>query len=143
MENLEGFKFNKELQLRWNDMDALGHVNNALFVTYFETGRGHFMMEACKGWDWTKHMFLIGSININYYKEMLLLSKSPKIWIKTSKLGTKSFTLDYAVTSEKNNETIIHALGSTTQVMFDMKTRKTIEMEGWMRTNLSEFDNLK
>ena len=31
--------FSHRLEVRWREMDALGHVNNARYLTYFETGR--------------------------------------------------------------------------------------------------------
>ncbi len=141
MQNIECFKFNLPLQLRWNDMDALGHVNNAVFVTYFEVARGHYMLKACPGWDWHKHMFLIGNINIDLRKEMLLSAEDAQVLMRTSKIGTKSFVLEYAIISKKNNEIIVHATGTTTQIMYDMKTRKTIEVADWVRQALNNYEN--
>ncbi len=126
--------------MRWNDMDALGHVNNAIFVTYFETGRGHYMLEACPGWDWHKHMFLIGNVNVNFHKEMLMSAEKPEVHLRTSKIGTKSFTIEYAVVSQKNGETVLHASGQTTQIMYNMKTRKTIAVADWVREGLTSFE---
>ena len=140
--SFNGFKFSLPLQMRWNDMDALGHVNNAVFVTYFETARGVFMMKACPDWDWHKDMFLIANINVDLQKELLLSAQNVLVHVKTVSLGTKSFVLQYAITSEKNSETIVHATGTTTQIMFDMKTRTTIEIPDWIRTSLSEYDSL-
>lgn len=136
------FKFSLPIQMRWNDMDALGHVNNAIYITYFETARGLFMMKACPQWDWHRDMFLIGNVNVNFHKELLLTSQNVRVHVRTSKIGTKSFVLEYAITSDKNGETIIHATGTTTQIMFDMQTRKTIEVPDWVRESLTEFDNL-
>ena len=36
-----------KLQTRWRDLDAFGHVNNAVFATYIETARGTLF----KKWD--------------------------------------------------------------------------------------------
>ena len=141
MNQLNKFKFKLPLQLRWIDMDALGHVNNAIFVTYFEVARGHYMLQACPGWDWHKHMFLIGNVNVDFKKELLLSAQNAQVWMRTSKVGTKSFVLEYAVVSEKQGEIIIHATGSTTQIMFDMKTRSTIEVADWVRESLTDFES--
>ena len=141
MIDLESFKYKSPLQMRWNDMDALGHVNNAIFVTYFETGRGHYMLEACPGWDWHKHMFLIGNVNVNFHKELLMSAEKAEVWVRTSKIGNKSFTIDYAVVSQKNGETILHASGQTTQIMFDTKTRKTIAVADWVRKGLTAYES--
>lgn len=139
---IEKFNFSLPLQMRWNDLDALGHVNNALFVTYFEVARGHFMLQACSGWNWKKDMFLIANVNVDYKKELLLTADDPRVYIRTLKIGTKSFVLEYAITSKKENEIILHAIGTTTQIMFDMKTRLTIEIPDWVRKSLEDFDQL-
>jgi len=34
--------FSADIELRFRDMDAMGHVNNAVYFTYFETGRFQF-----------------------------------------------------------------------------------------------------
>ncbi len=140
--NISDFNFSIPLQMRWNDMDALGHVNNAVFVTYFEVARGVFMMKACPNWDWHKDMFLIANINVDLRKELLLSAENVKVHVKTESLGTKSFVLQYAITSEKAGETVLHASGTTTQIMFDMKSRTTMEIPDWVRNSLSEFDGL-
>ena len=33
------FRVKVDMDVRWGDMDALGHVNNARYLTFFETGR--------------------------------------------------------------------------------------------------------
>ena len=140
MQNTENFKFRFKLQLRWNDLDALGHVNNAVFVTYFEVARGHYMLQACPGWDWRQHMFLIGNVEAHFHKELLLDAQKTEVLMRTTRIGTKSFVLEYAVVSQKNGETIVHATGKTTQVMFDTKTRKTVEVADWVRKKLNDFE---
>lgn len=139
---LENFKFSIPLQIRWSDLDPLGHVNNAVYVTYFEIVRGHFMLHACPGWDWQKDMFLIGNVTVNFLKELKLTPDATAVHVRTSKIGNKSFVLEYAITSTKGEQVVIHATGHTTQIMFDMKTRATIEIPDWVRQSLAAFDGL-
>jgi acyl-CoA thioester hydrolase len=139
---LEPFNFSLPLQIRWSDLDPLGHVNNAVYVTYFEIVRGHFMLHACPGWDWQKDMFLIGNVTVNFLKELKLTPDITTVHVRTSKIGNKSFVLDYAITSQKGEERLVHATGHTTQIMFDMKTRATIEIPDWVREALAAFDGL-
>jgi acyl-CoA thioester hydrolase len=134
------YNFSFPIQIRWNDLDALGHVNNAVFVTYFEIARGFYMLHSCSWWDWKKDMFLIANITVDFHKELLLTSKDVKVFVKTSTIGTKSFVLDYIIVSESENQEVIHATGSTTQVMFDMEKRATINIPDLLRDNLLSFD---
>lgn len=138
--SLSAFKFSHPIQIRWKDLDALGHVNNAVFITYFELARGHYMPTACPGWDWHKHMFLIANVQVDYKKEVRLTTRDTKVYLRTKEMGTKSFVLEYMLASEVDGEQIIHATGSTTQIMFDIKTRTTIEIADWVRKALTEFE---
>ena len=138
--DLTQFNFHFSLQMRWNDLDALGHVNNALFITYFETARGRYMMEACPGWDWTKHMFLIANVHASFHKELLLTARNPSVYVRTSKVGNKSFELSYVIVSEGKDGKLVHASGQTTQVMFDMQTKRTIQIPDWIREQLGAYE---
>ena len=140
MTDLSNFRFHFPIQLRWHDLDALGHVNNAVFITYFEVARGHYMPTACPSWDWHKHMFLIANVEVHFRKELLLLAKNPTVHMRTAHLGNKSFVLEYILTSEKDGETIIHCDGKTTQVMIDLQTRKTKPIDDWVRQSLQAFE---
>lgn len=138
---LEKFTYKLPIQARWNDLDPLGHVNNGVFITYFELGRGRYMNIASSSWDWNKNMFLIGKISATFLKELTMLHKNPEIWVRTVKFGTKSFEIQYAVTSQKEDGThIIHATGESTQVMFDMKTKQTIPIPEWMKNDLILYE---
>ena len=139
---LNHFRFHQDLQVRWMDLDPLDHVNNSIYIQYFELGRGKYMSAASPSWDWHKNMFLIANITCDYRKELKLQDSHPKVWIKTGKLGTKSFELNYLITSMRDNITSIHATGKSIQVMFDMKTRTTIRIPDWLRGELSDFDGL-
>ncbi len=139
--NIENFKFEQELQIRWNDLDPLGHVNNAVYITYFEIARGMYMLNASVKWDWKKNMFLIGNVNVNFIKELTMFDIAPAVFMRTKKIGNKSFVLEYVIVSNTlNGEQQIHATGTTTQIMFDMRTKKTIEVQDWLKENLLSYE---
>ncbi|MBP6731369.1 MAG: thioesterase family protein, partial [Chitinophagales bacterium] len=41
------FRFKMKLDIRWSDMDEMRHVNNAVYLTYFEQARVYYFNEAC------------------------------------------------------------------------------------------------
>ncbi len=138
--DLSKFNYSLPLQMRWQDLDPLGHVNNAVFVTYFEIGRSLYMPTACPGWDWKNNMFLIANVTADFHKELLLSAKNVHVRIRTSKLGNKSFVLDYVITAGEGDQMVVHASGTTTQIMFDMKARKIIAIPDWVREALQRYD---
>lgn len=139
--NSTSFRFYHPLEIRWSDMDALGHVNNVMYIDYFQIGRGYYMNEASQTWDWFKHMFVIANISCNYVREIKLGVKYPRIGVRISKMGSKSFEIEYAIVSEgADRELILHAIGTSTQVMIDIKEKKTIELPLWLREEIMAYE---
>ena len=87
-------------------------------------------------------MFLVANVNVDFRKELLLTADDPRIMVRTSKIGTKSFVLEYAIVSKNGDDVAVYATGTTTQVMFDMKTRHTMEVPQWVRKSLTAFDKI-
>lgn len=139
--NSNNFKFSAPLAMRWNDLDALGHVNNVYYFEYFQIGRGIYMPAVSKGWDWNKNMFLIAHIECDYYKELTIRAAKPTIKIRTSSIYNKSFEIEYLITSTgKDGEEIIHAKGKSTQVFFDVAEKKSVIIPDWLRKELIEYE---
>lgn len=137
--NAENFKFSEGIQVRWTDLDPLAHVNNSIYIQYFEIARGRYMLEAAPSWNWHKDMFLLANVNCNYLQELKIGMPNTKCWVRMKEMGQKSFVLEYMITT---NENTIHTLGSSTQVMFDTKTKKTILIPEWLRSEVIAFEKV-
>ena len=136
--NSKAFTFSEGIQVRWTDLDPLAHVNNSIYIQYFEIARGKYMLKASPTWNWHKDMFLLANVNCNYIKELKIGMPDTKCWVRTKSIGKKSFVLEYMITSSDNE---LHTIGTTTQVMFDTKTKKTIEVPKWLKEELIKFEN--
>jgi acyl-CoA thioester hydrolase len=133
------FRFSQEIQIRWMDLDPLGHVNNAIYIVYFEMGRSKYMITASDTWDWHKNMFLIANVNCDYKRELKMADKHPHVHARMVKFGTKSFELEYAITSGENHE-VLHATGKSIQVMFDTNNKTTVEIPDWLKKEIRDFE---
>ena len=104
-------------------------------------GRGYYMPTACPQWDWTKHMFVIAHIECDYFKELTLYANQPTIKIRTASLGSKSFEIEYLITSfDKENNEVIHAKGKSVQVLIDTTIGKSIEIPDWLREAIMSYE---
>lgn len=131
------FKFSEDIQVRWTDLDPLAHVNNSIYIQYFEIARGRYMLQASPSWDWHKNMFLLANINCNYLQELKIGMPKTKCWVRTKEMGKKSFVLEYMITTD---DKIVHTVGTSIQVMFDTKNKTTIEIPEWLRNELMAFE---
>ncbi len=125
------------IAVRFRDLDALGHVNNAVFFTYFEEGRKFFFLNNVKAAGPADFSFILAQIQCDYLKPVRLNDKlSLQLWV--TKIGSKSFNLAYQLIN-RLNDSIVYAKGESVQVCFDYKQNKSIAVPGDLREKLAEY----
>jgi acyl-CoA thioester hydrolase len=124
--DLDSFNFHTMIPLRWKDIDQFGHVNNSNYLTFFEVARFYYCKEVNE-WDWNLNQFIIAQAEVEYLRP-LFFPNDIKVYLKVADIGTKSFAFYYVITFLKNGVEKIAATGKTTQVMYDVKQQKTIEI---------------
>lgn len=124
-----------KIQVRFSDLDVLGHVNNTIYLSYFEMARVHYFKEMVgEQWDWRKLGFVLAKNEIEYFKSVLL-QHEPLIYVFAEHIGSKSFTLGYELVVD--NE--IFAKGKSVQVCFDASTQQSIIIPEKMRIALQSI----
>lgn len=138
--DLSSYKFTYKLHPRWSDMDELHHINNAVYLSYLEDARGRYLHFAAH-WDWMVDGIILANVNINYLSPMHFLNEA-YVYVRCSKVGNKSFDLEYIIAGkDKNGESIVYAAAQTTQVMFDYKTNSSVIIPDHLREKLNSFDS--
>lgn len=134
------FKYRTELEMRFTDLDMMGHVNNAMYFTYMEIGRTKYWTQAIQ-WDWKKTGVVIGQASINYLKPLHLGDKI-SIYVRTSRIGNTSFDLDYMVVKMVNGQEVICSKGKTVCVVYDYETKSPAAIPDRERNKMIEFEQL-
>ncbi len=123
-------------EIRFADIDVMGHVNNAVYLNYFEQARMKwFETFAGKEWDWNTFGILLARNEINYRQPVLLYDE---LQIETwcSKIGNKSLEVCYEVFIKKEENKIIKADGLSVLVCFDYHKKTTINVPDHWRKML-------
>jgi acyl-CoA thioester hydrolase len=145
MHNLEKekarFVFKMKLDIRWSDMDEMRHVNNAVYLTYFEQARVYYFQQACY-WDWKEIGVILASAHVDYLRPVVFPNDT-YVYVRTSKLGNKSFDLQYMITSIENDIEYITTTGYTTMVLYDYDTNKSVLIPEHLRVRINEFEGMK
>ena len=116
--------FRTAVAVRFNDIDAMGHVNNALIFTYFEEGRKALFYESLADVTPDGFNFIIAHLECDYIRPVFLGDRlSLDMWV--TGIGNKSFTLAYSLVDE-NDANRIFAKGSSVQVCYDYNRRQSI-----------------
>jgi acyl-CoA thioester hydrolase len=120
---VEGFAFVHRETVRFRDVDALGHVNNAVFLTYLEEARIGYLLPF--GADVTN--MILARVEIDF-KAPLRTGDEIEVGVRPSGMGTKSFELTYEV---RRGETVA-AQAKTVLVSYDYETGRPVEVpESW------------
>src|SRR5215469_13601327 len=80
--------FEHQVSLRWRAVDALGHVNHAVFLTYLEEGRDAFYVQA-PGRD--PH-YVVARVEIDLRAEVRSSDRQHRVRIEVERVGTTSLT---------------------------------------------------
>jgi len=136
------FKHKTAIQLRFKDGDVMGHVNNANHFTYFELARINYFKEVlAQDVNWNRSGIILAHIAIDY-KQPLLITDEVFAYTRCSRLGTKSFDLEYLLTAKTNDEEKTIATSISTLVCFNYEINASISLPDEWRNKISLFEGL-
>ena len=118
---IEPFK----VQVRFSDLDVLGHVNNSVYLTHFESARVYYFKHLLgTDWDWATDSVVLVKNEVEYMRP-ILLHDIPEIEVYTAHIGSKSFTFGYNIYVND----VLHSKGTSTLVAYDVESQSTIQIK--------------
>lgn len=121
--SVTNYPFETDIQVTFRDLDALGHVNNAVFFTYLEAARIRYITQFLE--QGLPNQFDLLDIPIILveatctYKSQALFGEKLTVGVGVSRFGNKSFDLVYKIIGEDGR---LVATGKTIQVMYNYDT---------------------
>jgi acyl-CoA thioester hydrolase len=126
--------FEYEVDVRFRDCDAFGHVNNAVYLTYLEQAR----IEAwhhLHGTSGLPQNLILARVEIDY-RAPATLGDRLVVRLQVAAVGTKSFTLACEIENVRTRELVASA--RTVQVMYDYTGGKSIPIPPDIRERLEK-----
>jgi len=128
---MEGFQAEVDIQVRFADTDALGHVNNAVYLSWMELGRMAFTDTTLPEIDWSKTGFILAHVSIDYL-EPVFLGDKVKVYMRAGKIGVKSVVLECLITKTDKKGERPTAKGNNIIVAFDYRQNVSVPIpEDW------------
>ena len=130
-------KYHNQQFVRWDDIDALGHVNNAKYLTYAQEARFHWSFYQFSERNETP--FFIDMVVARAEVDFIVpiyeggLFVDVHIWVES--VGTSSFVLNYEISSNG----VLHARIKTVQVAISLETKKSRPLSDKEREFLKEY----
>ncbi|MBK9714593.1 MAG: acyl-CoA thioesterase [Kouleothrix sp.] len=118
----QSFPYCVEIEVLFRDLDAMGHVNNAVYLSYLETARIKFLVDLLGLRDLSELPVILAEATISY-KSPALFGERLTIGCGISRFGGKSFDMIHRI--EAGDGRLV-ALSRTVLVMYDYATAATI-----------------
>jgi len=123
-----------EIEIRFSDLDAYGHVNNATFFTFLETARVKLFSQRFTDLMRQGLLFLVAEASCRYLQPISLTDRL-LIDVNAEKVGRTSFTLSYLMHDGNGRD---FARASTVMVCFDQAAGKPAEIPDDFRVLLKQ-----
>jgi acyl-CoA thioester hydrolase len=127
--------FSHRIEVRFRDCDPLGHVNNAVYLTYLEQTR-LFHWRTLWGFGLNTSSSVPGVIMARAeidFKKQVTYGETLEVTITVAAIGRTSFTYDYAIVNGAGD---LVASARTVQVMFDYTTGRPTPIPDDIRAKL-------
>jgi len=113
------YPYEVPIEVRFRDIDAMHHVNNAVYVTYFEHGRAAFFRDVFGVREVADIDFIVARVEVDY-RRPVLLSDSILLQLRVGDVGRSSFSVEYRLLASGE----VAAQGRTVQVFYDFEKRE-------------------
>ncbi len=122
--------FSVPVEVRFNDVDGLGHVNNAIYLTFLEHARMLFFTQVAGSKSEKDFPFILAHAALDY-KVPIKMGAKLEVRMWTSRIGGKSWDFDYEIRDAEKG--IQYATGKTVQVAYDYVLEKSDVLEGRLK----------
>lgn len=129
------YSFSTEIEVRFRDVDAVGHVNNAVYGTYVEQARIEYLRELF-GESLVDGGSVLAHFEIDYERPVELGTETVTVAMRTTNVGTTSIAMEYELRAEDE----VAATAETVLVTTDGDGPKPVPEE-W-RSAIEDFEGL-
>jgi acyl-CoA thioester hydrolase len=126
--------FQMQTDIRWRDMDAFGHVNNAAFLGYIEEARVRWFKSLSSDWAAETSAPIMAAVTMNY-RRPIVWPETLAVELLAERVGNKSLTIAHRIVSA-NDASIVYGDGNTVLVWVD-RSGQSVVLPGAVRNACS------
>jgi acyl-CoA thioester hydrolase len=136
MPEMEGYRFARPRAVEFRNVDAAGHVNNAVYLTYLETERIAYLVEVL-GPEFAYELSLILAHVTLDYRSPAHFPETLEIGTRVSGVGTKSFAMEHVIRGD-DGRLVLEA--STVLVAYDYEADAPMAVPEDWRARLDAYE---
>lgn len=132
------FKHTLPVQLRFNDIDALGHVNNSVYFTFYDLGKARYFEDVKRSpINWNEADLVIANVNANFLSPVFM-HEPIAVQTATLSIGNKSLKVIQRIVNTDTKE--VKATCETILVGFDVATSSAKEISDAWKEAISFYE---
>ncbi|MDE6007237.1 MAG: acyl-CoA thioesterase [Muribaculaceae bacterium] len=134
--HISKFYHSVDLQIRFNDIDILGHLNNTVYLSFYDTGKAYFFEHIMDGnINWQKVESVIANIDCAYVAPTYF-GEEIEVWTRCMEIHEKSFRLQQMIVEKKTKQ--LKSCAETVMVCFDPVSKTSQKISDTWRAALEK-----
>lgn len=133
----DGYPLSVPIEVRFRDMDSMGHVNNAVYFTYFENARIAYWRAVPAIRSRRSLDYILARAECDF-RSPATAEDALACLVRVSSFGRSSFTFEYLLRDGRSGRAV--AEGRTVQALYDYALRKTRPLDPALRAAIEEFE---
>ena len=135
MAAVQGFTHTFSQDVAFRDLDGLGHVNNAVYLSYVESARLAYMQEVLGPLE-LDDLGIVADVKISF-RSPAALGETLEVGHRISRVGETSLVFDFEV---RGGDGRLVAEGSTVHVAFDYGVRRPVPVPEKWRSRIEFYE---
>lgn len=128
------------LQIRFNDIDLLGHMNNGTYLTMMDLGKAHYFNDVLgQRVNWHEINVAVVNINVNFYAPTFLTDKIVVV-TRIIAMSKHSLTMEQRIVNPDTGE--VKCLARTIMAGYDVRTATSQPIDPEWRRAFSAYEGV-
>lgn len=127
------------IQIRFNDVDKFGHVNNTVYFQFYDTAKTDYIGTVCHGLDWEQVAIVVVRIEADFVSQIKagdhIAARS-----RVVKVGNKSFHMEQDIIDTDTQEVKCRCF--SVMVFYDLTCHKSMPIPDVWRQAICRYDGL-
>jgi acyl-CoA thioester hydrolase len=135
---MEGFRHVVPISVRFRDIDAMGHVNNAVFFTYLETARVDYMRDVVfqfEGRDLTQVGLILAQISCQF-QAPIFYGQLVEVGTRVVEMRNSSFIIEHRIEADGQ----LAAPAEAVVVHYDYQAGRSVRIPDEIRARVEAFE---
>ncbi len=136
----DGYRHCLTIDIRFGDMDAMGHVNNAKYLTYMETARLNYARDLSLWTSWPPGDIgpIMAKVTLEYKLPLNLADRAVDVYTRVIRLGNKSYDMEHLIV--RKHDGMVAAYGLVVLVVYDYRNGQSAAIPETWREKIVAYE---